>query len=42
MEWIQSEHRIKHELYNKKKGYINYNTMMKLIRANVGKLLEKV
>lgn len=25
MEWIQSEHRIKHELYNKKKGYINYN-----------------
>lgn len=25
MEWIQSEHRIKHKLYNKNKGYINYN-----------------
>lgn len=25
MEWIKSEHRIKHELYNKSKGYINYN-----------------
>lgn len=25
MEWIKSEHQIRHELYNSKKGYINYN-----------------
>lgn len=25
MEWIKSEHRIKHELYNSKEGYYNYN-----------------